>query len=148
MSTLTLKSVLESKHEHADLVMVRADMTLLEASQELCKQHVGAALVSNESKEPVGILSERDILRFCAQRYQDFNTAKVSEIMTSNLIVGTASMSINEAQTIMTEKKFRHLPVVDLHGKIIGLVSIGDLVSVKLEESDVEIKYLRDFIAA
>lgn len=145
MEAITLKMVLESKANSGVTITVNENMSLLAATQFMCEAKVGAVLVQNAKQEPVGILSERDILRFCAKSYLDFEKMTVSEVMTRDLIVGTLDSLVKDVQAIMTEKKFRHLPVVD-GGKVIGLVSIGDLVRIQLEETDVEVQYLRNFI--
>jgi CBS domain-containing protein len=145
MEAITLKMVLDSKANKGDTIMVDESASLLSATRTMCDAKVGAVLVQNAKQEPVGILSERDILRFCAKNHLDFDRVKVSEVMTQDLIVGTLDSLVKDVQAIMTEKKFRHLPVVD-GGKVIGLVSIGDLVRIQLEETDVEVQYLRNFI--
>ncbi|OUD14627.1 hypothetical protein TPSD3_05580 [Thioflexithrix psekupsensis] len=142
---MTLKMVLDSKANKGDTIMVNEDASLLSATRTMCDAKVGAVLVQNAKQEPVGILSERDILRFCAKNHLDFDRVKVGEVMTRDLIVGTLDSLVKDVQAIMTEKKFRHLPVVD-GGKVVGLVSIGDLVRIQLEETDVEVQYLRNFI--
>ena len=73
--------------------------------------------------------------------------ALVEEVMTRNLIIATPDFSLEEAMSLMTEQRFRHLPVIE-GGKPIGIVSIGDLVKAKLQDVSVEVKYLRDYISA
>lgn len=145
MEAITLKNVLDSKSNSAGVIYIDENATLLNATQTMCDAQVGAVLVNSGANEPVGIISERDILRFCAKRHVDLDKVVIKEIMTRDLIVGTLDSLVSDAQSIMTEKKFRHMPVVD-KGKVIGMVSIGDLVRVKLEETDVEVKYLRNYI--
>lgn len=145
MEAITLKAVLESKKNSGAVIYIEEDTTLLKATQTMCDAQVGAVLVKTSAGEPVGIISERDILRFCADRHTELDKASVKEVMTRDLIVGTLDSLVSDAQSIMTDKKFRHMPVVD-NGKVVGMVSIGDLVRVKLEETDFEVKYLRNYI--
>ena len=146
-SSSTLNDVLASKGEHNRVIYVNDTDTLLAATQMMCDNTVGAVLVKSASEETAGVLSERDILRFCSQRHQELDRVKVSEVMTRDLIVSKTSCTIAEAQAIMTEKKFRHMPVVE-EGKVIGMISQGDLVRIQLEKTDVEVNYLRSYIAA
>ncbi len=145
MEAITLKNVLDGKSNSAGVIYVDENATLLSATQTMCDAQVGAVLVKSSAGEPVGIISERDILRFCAKQHAELDKVAIKEIMTRDLIVGTLDSRVTDAQSIMTEKKFRHMPVVD-NGKVVGMISIGDLVRVKLEETDVEVKYLRNYI--
>ena len=83
---------------------------------------------------PVGIFTERDVVRLYAEGDRDFDSCRSSSRMTCSLVVGRLSMSVDEALGLMTERRFRHLPVVE-DGKLLGLVSIGDLVKMKLNET-------------
>ena len=95
--------------------------------------------------EPVGILTERDVLRLCAAGQTDFAQLPLSGCMTSEMTVGKPSDTVSEVLAIMTSKRFRHLPVVE-DGKMVGVVSIGDLVKAKLEETAIEAQTLREYI--
>lgn len=141
---MTMRTLLEGKPK--ETMTAAGSDTVSVAIQKMVKAKVGALLVTNESNSPIGILTERDILRFCSSRADKLSTTPVADVMTKDLVVGTLETSIDEAQVLMTQHKFRHLPIVD-DGKIVGIVSIGDLVKARLRETAVEVKYLRDFIA-
>jgi len=141
---MTLKELLNKKT--GALETIDPSKSLLAAVQKMCDLKVGALLVQNASGDIVGIITERDMLRFCANRSTELSTILVEEIMTSHLLFGTPSTSLDDALTIMSDKRFRHLPVAE-NGKVIGLVSIGDLVKAKLDEAAFEAKNLRDYIA-
>jgi len=96
---------------------------------------------------PVGIFTERDVVRMYAGGDRDFDKLTVEARMTCSLVVGRLSMSADEALGQMTERRFRHLPVVE-DGKLLGLVSIGDLVKEKLNETAQEAQALRAYIAS
>ena len=96
---------------------------------------------------PVGIFTERDVVRLYAEGDRDFDKLAVEARMTCSVVVGRLSMPIDEALGLMTERRFRHLPVVE-DGKLLGLVSIGDLVKVKLNETAQEAQALRAYIAS
>jgi len=141
---MTMRTLLEGKTK--ETMTVAATETMLAAVQKMLEAKVGALLVIGDTNAPIGILTERDVLRFCGQRADKLASIPVSDVMTKDLVVGTLETSVDEAQVLMTQNKFRHLPIVD-EGKIIGIVSIGDLVKARLRETAVEVKYLRDFIA-
>ena len=96
---------------------------------------------------PVGIFTERDVVRLYADGDRDLDTLAVEARMTCSVVVGRLSMSVDEALGLMTERRFRHLPVVE-DGKLLGLVSIGDLVKVKLGEAAEEAQAMRAYIAS
>jgi len=86
------------------------------------------------------------VVRLYAEGDRDFDTLAVEARMTCSFVVGRLQMSVDEALGLMTERRFRHLPVVE-EGKLLGLVSIGDLVKVKLDETAQEAQALRAYIA-
>lgn len=142
---MLIKAVLEQK-QRGGVMTMEASKTVLAAIQKMCEEKVGALLIQSERGETVGIVTERDILRFCANRSIEIGKAKVNEVMTRNPVVVTLDSTIDQAESIMTEKRFRHLPVV-ADGKVVGIVSIGDVVKAKLTETAVEAKHLIDYIA-
>jgi CBS domain-containing protein len=139
-----MRTLLEGKSK--ETITAAKTETMLSAVQKMVDAKVGALLVTGETGSPVGILTERDVLRFCGTQADKLGTTPVADVMTKDLVVGTLDTSIDDAQVLMTQHKFRHLPVVDA-GTIVGLISIGDLVKARLRETAVEVKYLRDFIA-
>lgn len=142
---MLINSVLEQK-PRGGVMTIESTQTVLTAIQKMCDETVGALLVHSAKGETVGILTERDILRFSAKRAMELSEVPISAVMTKNPVVVTPDTTLDQAQSIMTEKRFRHLPVVE-NGKIVGMVSIGDLVKAKLTETMGEVKYLLDYIA-
>lgn len=142
---MTLKELLS--HKQASLVFSKASTRILDATKTMIDHRVGSLLVQADDGELIGILTERDILRFCSDHPDNLPDALVEEVMTRNLIIATPDFSLEEAMSLMTEQRFRHLPVIE-GGKPIGIVSIGDLVKAKLKDVSVEVKYLRDYISA
>ena len=94
----------------------------------------------------VGILSERDIVRRIAEAGPDVLTAAVGDVMTRNVVTCSADTSVDELMAKMTRGRFRHLPVVDASGRLTGIVSIGDVVKVHMEEIAHEASALREYI--
>jgi CBS domain-containing protein len=142
---LKLQEVLEARGHR--LVTVPAKSSIAEAIRVMHAEKVGAVMVPDAPGCPVGIFTERDVVRLYAEGDRDFDTLAVEARMTCSVVVGRLSMSVDEALGLMTERRFRHLPVVE-QGKLLGLVSIGDLVKVKLGESAQEAQALRDYIAS
>ena len=121
--------------------------TVQDAIAVLCKFNIGALPVCDTGQELVGIITERDVLRLCAgPDTQAALRQKVAAVMTRNLIICVPDDSIENAMHVMTEKRIRHLPIIR-ERKLVGILSIGDLVKAKLDESDAEIRFLRDYVA-
>jgi CBS domain-containing protein len=142
---MKLKDVLTAKGHR--VVTVPAKSSVADAIRTMEAEKVGAVMVPDAEGCPVGIFTERDVVRLYADGDRDFDALAVEARMTCSVVVGRLSMSVEEALGLMTERRFRHLPVVE-GGKLLGLVSIGDLVKVKLEETAQEAQALRAYIAS
>ena len=129
------------------VVTVSANASITEAIRTMHREKVGAVLVPDGASCPIGILTERDVIRMHAEGDRDFDSLTVETRMTCSVVVGKLSMSVDEALTLMTERRFRHLPIVE-EGKLLGLVSIGDLVKARLEEAAQEAQALRAYITS
>lgn len=104
----------------------RKSVTVHEAVREMNRKRVGALIVIDEQR-PVGIFTERDVLRRIVDEDRDPALTKVVEVMTPNPATVVSSMSVEDAMAMMTERRFRHLPVIE-DGVLVGIVSIGDLM--------------------
>jgi CBS domain-containing protein len=143
---MNLKEVLAAKGRHR-VVTVSSKSSIAEAIRTMHAEKVGAVMVPDAEGCPVGIFTERDVVRLYAEGECDFDKLSVEARMTCSLVLGRLSMPVDEALGLMTERRFRHLPVVE-DGKLLGLVSIGDLVKVKLNETAEEAQALRAYIAS
>jgi len=143
MSVNRLAEILDEKGGH--VLEIDADATVLDAVQQMVTMNVGSLLVTVEG-EVTGIVTERDYLRRVTleDRTED---AQVREIMSSPLVVATLETTIDERMALMTDRRIRHVPVVD-EGDVVGLVSIGDLVKFKSKLQTFEIQFLNDYITA
>lgn len=125
------------------------DATVEAAVQELVKHNVGALVVCERDLEHgeklCGIITERDILRFVASKDRLASETKVADVMTKDPYTRDPSCSVEEAMAVMTQLKIRHLPVVS-GGKLVGIVSIGDLVKAELDRLEMENKFMRNYI--
>jgi signal-transduction protein with cAMP-binding, CBS, and nucleotidyltransferase domain len=128
------------------VLRIDADATVLEAVKQMVSANVGSLLVI-DSGEIAGIVTERDFLRRVADDEGSDNDASVREIMSSPLIVVTPQTSVDECMALMTNRRIRHVPVVD-DGEVTGIVSIGDVVKFKSREQSFEIQFLHDYISA
>jgi CBS domain-containing protein len=139
-----LAEILERKGP--DVLKIDADATVLAAVKRMVDANVGSLLVT-EGGRIAGIVTERDYLRRAALADRADDETPVRDIMTSPLVVATPDTPIDECMALMTERRIRHVPVVD-GGDVVGLVSIGDLVKFKSEQQSFEIQYLTEFITA
>ena len=142
---MKLKDVLAAKGHR--VVTVSAKSSIADAIRTMRAEKVGAVLVPDAEGCPVGIFTERDVVHLYADGDRDFDSLAVEARMTCSIVIGQLSMSVDEALGLMTERRFRHLPVVE-DGKLLGLVSIGDLVKMRLEETAQEAQALRAYIAS
>jgi len=135
--------ILEDKGR--EVLQIDADATVFEAMRRMVEANVGSLLVS-EGGRHVGIVTERDYLRRIALERRDDETTAVREVMSSPLVVVTPDTSIDECMAVMTDRRIRHVPVVD-EGIVVGIVSIGDVVKFTSRQQSFELKFLTDFIS-
>jgi CBS domain-containing protein len=139
-----LSEILDEKGAH--VLQIEAEASVFEAVKRMVEANVGSLLVT-EGGEITGIVTERDYLRRVALEGRTDKETPVGEIMSSPLIVVTQQTTIDECMALMTDRRIRHLPVVD-EGKVVGVVSIGDVVRFKSKKQSFEIQYLNDYITA
>jgi len=139
-----LSEILGEKGHH--VLEIEADASVFEAVKQMVEANVGSLLVT-EGGKITGIVTERDYLRRVTLEGRTDKDTAVREIMSSPLIVATLETSIDECMALMTDRRIRHVPVVD-GGEVVGVVSIGDLVKFKSKRQSFEIKYLTDYITA
>ena len=127
-----------------DVFSVSPETTVFDAAKTMADRHIGALLVVGDDK-PVGIFTERDILARVLLECKDARTMKVGEAMTKDPVVIGRDTSVKEAMAIMTERRCRHLPVIE-DETLVGLVSIGDCTRWVSRDQDYTIKHLNDYI--
>jgi CBS domain-containing protein len=141
-ATMTVRAILDSKGH--DILSVESDARLSAAIKILAERRIGAVLVmSHQHME--GILSERDIVRVLGERGAAVLDEPVSAVMTRKVISCKQSDTVGAIMEMMTSGKFRHLPVVE-DDKVVGLISIGDIVKWRVREYESEQEALRDYI--
>jgi CBS domain-containing protein len=124
---------------------VRPDDTVLAALGVMAEHDIGAVLVL-EGDQIVGILTERDYARKVALMGRASKDSPVRSIMTADVVCVPPSGTVEDCMGLMTERRVRHLPVVE-HGRVVGLVSIGDLVKATIDEQEFTISQLKNYIA-
>lgn len=133
------------KAKGSEVETVGPDMTLGEAARLLSVKRIGAVLVL-EGLHLLGILSERDIVKTIGVSGADALDRRVREIMTSRIVTCGLNDSVDELMDMMTEGRFRHLPVVE-NDRLVGIISIGDVVKHRIAETVMETEALRLYIA-
>jgi CBS domain-containing protein len=128
-----------------DVLKIDASATVFDAIKKIVDKNVGSILVT-EGEEVVGIMTERDYLRKIAVLGRTSHETLVSEIMTAPLVYVTPETTIEESMAIMTDRRIRHLPVVE-DEDVVGIISIGDLVKFQSREQSFQIQYLTDYIS-
>jgi CBS domain-containing protein len=139
----TVSKLLEKKSK--ELISVSPDTGIRDAIAKMAEKSAGTALVMDGNKL-VGILSERDFIRKIYLKDKCGKSVKVSEIMSTALTTVTADTTLESCMNLMTDKRIRHLPVLD-GDRVAGIVSIGDIVKYMVNEKDFLIKNLQDYIA-
>lgn len=137
------KHILQSKG--ADVFAVTPDDTIAAAVGVLNDKNIGAVIVQDSRGEAVGILSERDIVRRLGEKGAEAINMRVSDCMTGDPYTCAPDETIDDLMGRMTEKRIRHLPVQS-DGRIIGVISIGDVVKRKIQEAEQEAAALKEYI--
>ena len=138
----TVRKILEGKE--SGVLTIEKDATVYQAIERMAENNVGS-LVVMDGDDVVGIVTERDYLRDVALKGRSSKSTTISEIMSSQVIFAQPDDSIQICMAVMTEHRFRHLPVTGPDG-LVGVVSLGDLVNQLLEDKIGEIQELRDYI--
>ena len=141
---MTVKAILSRKG--SDVVTIAPTANLTDAVKLLAERRIGAVLVTGPDSRVAGILSERDIVRAVAERGHAALEENVGAVMTRKVTTCTEADTIAVIMERMTEGKFRHMPVVD-QGKLVGVISIGDVVKWRVGEIEGESAALREYIA-
>lgn len=140
---MKVKEILKKKS--SDVITAKPHHTLQEASKLLANYKIGVLVVVDDANKPVGIISERDIVRAVADGNDKALSRKVSDFMTKDLIIALMDDDLGYLSNTMTNKRIRHLPIMD-GDTLSGIVSIGDVVKAQLEDVETEAHTLRQYI--
>jgi CBS domain-containing protein len=126
---------------------VTPSTTVAEVAKQLSVRRIGSVLILNDQSTVVGIVSERDLVRALATHGAKAMELEARQVMTRDVVTCHPDDSIDEVMQTMTSGRFRHIPVVH-HGELLGLVSIGDVVKARIEETEHEAEALKAYIVA
>jgi CBS domain-containing protein len=124
---------------------IAPEKTISDAIALLNKHKIGALVVADEKNSILGILSERDILHCVEKKASVLGQIPVSDEMTKDLLIAVPDDDVDYVMNIMTENHIRHVPVV-IEGRLAGLISIGDVLKIRMEQCEFETRHLQDYI--
>jgi CBS domain-containing protein len=127
------------------LVTARPATEILEAMQLLIEHRISCLLVTDAAGQLAGIVSDKDIFTVCYEKHCDFTSLTIGDLMTTNLIVGVETDELSYIAGLMTNNRIRHVPIVE-EDRLIGLISIGDVVKAQMANMEVENRYLKQYI--
>ena len=139
---MKLREILRTKG--TEVATISGNRTVLDAVQALVDRNIGSLVVTRDDR-PVGIITERDVLRLSARAPGELDTIEVGDVMSRDLVTATPDDELQAMMTVMTENRIRHLPVME-GGRLAGLVSIGDLLNACRVEAEQENTHLRRYI--
>jgi CBS domain-containing protein len=141
---VSVKKLLEDKVQ-SNIWNVQPQQTVIEALELMAEKNIGAVMVMEDDKL-VGIFSERDYARKGIIMGRNAKTTIIADVMTPKVFTVSSSMNVHDCMQIFSDKKFRHLPVVD-NGQVVGILSVGDIVNSIMQEQKQHISYLESYIS-
>lgn len=139
---MNVQSILGAKG--SDVATIAADASLRDAIRTLAERRIGALVVSTDGRSIEGIVSERDVVRTVAGSELD---GTVADVMSTEVVTCGCNDGVDRLMSLMTERRIRHLPVVNDAGELSGIVSIGDVVKARLTQLEHENQALADYIS-
>lgn len=133
------------KEKGSEVVGIASNASIAEAVDLLALHRIGALIVKDGRGAVAGILSERDIVRGLARDGEALFAERVEEVMTREVVTTSPGESIGRVRELMTQGRFRHLPVIE-DGRLVGVISIGDVVKHRIREAELEASALKDYI--
>lgn len=145
---MIVKMILKGKSRGQGVVTVSPSASISEAATSLATNKIGALVVVGDDGAIVGMLSERDIVRGVSLQGEVCLKHLVRDLMTASVLTCHEEDTLDSLAQTMTEKRIRHLPVVGGDNKLVGMVTIGDVVKTRLEEASMEVDNLRHYVVA
>ena len=140
---VTAAIILENKG--TEVISVGPDMTVYDGNKLLAEQRIGSAVVLDSNGDLIGVFSERDVVTGLAEFGAEVLKEPLTKVMTHDVIVGYPNDTLQELMSCMTDRRIRHIPIVD-GGKLKGIVSIGDVVKARMDELETEGAAMQDYI--
>jgi CBS domain-containing protein len=144
---MTKVSAILAEKNIKNIISVQPNTTVIDALATMKQYNIGVVVVI-ENDELVGIFSERDYARKGILEGRKAKSTTISEIMTPKVFTVTENMTVRDCMEIMSEKKFRHLPVLNEDKKVIGVLSVGDIVTNLIKEQRLHINFLESYISS
>ncbi len=141
---MTIRELLKNKG--AELIGVHPDTTISRAVEKMVDRNIGALIIVDDAGKPLGLFTERDALKALVRSGMNPDRLKVTDIMTVDLVVIKPEDNLNTAMSLMNKLKIRHLPVVE-NGRVIGIISIRDVVNNLVGKLEAEVHYLKEYIS-
>jgi CBS domain-containing protein len=138
---MSVREILKAKG--ANVETIQSDATVADAIEQLRDESIGALVVSPDEETVEGVFSERDVVAGLAEHHDAVLNMKVSDLMTKSVTTCSPEDSVQKVMLEMTERRARHFPVLE-DGRLVGIVSLGDVVKNRLDEVELENKVLRD----
>ena len=133
------------REKGGDVVTIEPHRTVWDAIEVLNKHNIGGLIVTGEDGSVAGIITERDILREAGVRCEHVKETRIADVMTKDLIIGVPDDQLDYVMVVMTKNRIRHLPILEGE-KLVGIISIGDVVNAHLGETKFENRLLKDYI--
>ncbi len=145
---MTISAILRQKSRSgvADIARAAPSTSIADVSDQLHRRRIGAVLVMDGTDQLLGIVSERDIVASLAEQGARTLDMTAAQLMTRDLHIATPATTVAEAMEMMTAGRFRHLPVMD-GDRLVGIVSIGDIVKARLSQQEQEVDSLKAYVA-
>ena len=134
------------KEKGAGVITTGPATTVSEVADIIARERIGAVVVTEQDDQVVGIISERDIVNGLSKRGTKLLDLPISDVMTRDVFTCATTEDVNQLRREMTNRRARHIPIVE-EGKLIGIISIGDIVKNRLDELESETQQMRDYIA-
>jgi CBS domain-containing protein len=141
-SGMKVQALITGKRVHT----ITADSTISDLVEKLSALKVGALVVSPDGKKIDGIVSERDVVAAMPVHFHQLDKLHVRDIMTATVTTASAENVVTELMNLMTDKRIRHIPIVDEDGLLISIISIGDIVKAHVAEIDSERNALIEYV--
>jgi len=143
---MTVATILAEKGR--EVAVTAPSETLRGAANQLAERKIGALVVVEDDNRIVGIISERDIVRAIAEQGADALQTPVEATMTREVVTCVDEETINDVMARMSQRRFRHLPVANMRGRLDGIISIGDVVKRRIMQVELEAEELRSYISS
>ncbi|MFH1700284.1 MAG: CBS domain-containing protein [Candidatus Zixiibacteriota bacterium] len=141
---MQVKDILDDFHKHP--LTINENLTVGEAMKALNKHKIGSLVVLDDSQSVSGIITERDLMRMMNKFNCDIEGKKIKDFMSTDLIIGVPEDDLDYIAGLITQNRIRHIPIIDSESNLCGIISIGDIVKVRLNQVEVENRHLREYI--